>query len=161
VVGFTLVELLVVISILGILASIALVSFTSSQMRGRDTQRKSDLKQISSALELFYSDYGKYPDESGGSIIACPTGTLCVWGLGQFSDGKTIYFKVLPKDPASGQNYYYRIVDPPTNQKFQLFAYLENTRDLDLISPPTAYLCGGSSKYCNFSLTSSNTTPSE
>lgn len=159
--GFTLVELLVVISILGILASIALVSFRSSQLRGRDAERKSDLKQISNALELYYSDYGKYPDDSGGSMMACPTGTLCVWGSGQFSDGKTIYFKVLPRDPASDQNYYYRIVDPPTNQKFQLFAYLENTQDPNLISPPTSYLCGGTTKYCNFALTSSNTKPSE
>ncbi|KKR41619.1 MAG: Type II secretory pathway pseudopilin PulG-like protein, partial [Candidatus Woesebacteria bacterium GW2011_GWB1_40_12] len=56
--GFTLVELLVVIAILGILATIGLVTFSSSQMRGRDAQRKSDLKQISSALEIYYNDYG-------------------------------------------------------------------------------------------------------
>jgi prepilin-type N-terminal cleavage/methylation domain-containing protein len=55
--GFTLVELLVVIAIIGTLVTIALVSFRSSQAKGRDAQRKSDLKQVSSALELYYSDY--------------------------------------------------------------------------------------------------------
>ncbi|KKQ92408.1 MAG: General secretion pathway protein G [Candidatus Woesebacteria bacterium GW2011_GWA2_40_7] len=162
-IGFTLVELLVVMAILGVLVTIALVSFRNSQARGRDAQRKSDLKQISSALELFYSDYGKYPDDSGGAILACPynTSTTCAWGTGEFGDGKTIYFKVMPKDPVSGQNYYYRIADAPNGQKFQLFAYLENTQDPDLIIPPTGYLCGGGTKYCNFAITSSNTKPSE
>lgn len=141
--GFTLVELLVVISILGVLVTIGLTSFRSSQARGRDTERKSDLKQVASALELYYSDYGKYPD-------AIP------WGA-EFTDGKTIYFKIIPKDPTANNLYLYRIVDPGTNQKFQLFAFLENTQDPSLIT--TSYSCG--SKNCNFSITSPNTTPSE
>ena len=48
--GFTLIELLVVIAILGVLAAVGLATFNTSQMRGRDAQRKSDLKQISNAL---------------------------------------------------------------------------------------------------------------
>ncbi len=153
--GFTLVELLVVIAILGILVSIALVAFRNSQGRGRDAQRKSDLKQIASSVELYYSDYGRYPDDSGGLIQGC-SGNPCAWGSGSFTDGKTIYFKVMPKDPSS-YSYFYRVPDPPANQKFQLFAYLENTEDQSLIS--TSYLCG--TKTCNFSITSPNTTPGE
>lgn len=141
--GFTLVELLVVISILGILVTIGLVSFRSSQARGRDAKRKSDLKQVSSALELYYSDYNKYPDSLS-------------WGS-EFTDNKTTYFKELPKDPASSLVYLYRVVDPPANQKFQLFAHLENAEDINLIT--TVYDCGSSD--CNFSITSPNTTPSE
>jgi type II secretion system protein G len=108
--GFTLIELLVVIAILGILATIGLVAFRSSQARSRDAERKSDLKQISSALELYYSDYGKYPSASVdglGKIAGCPstTNTSCVWGVGTFWDTKTTYFKALPKDPSGGLNY--------------------------------------------------------
>lgn len=63
--GFTLVELLVVISVIGILASIVLVSFTGSQKQARDTQRKSDLKQYQLALENFANkSNGLYPVES-------------------------------------------------------------------------------------------------
>lgn len=142
--GFTLVELLVVIAIIGTLVTIALVSFRNSQARGRDVERKSDLKQISSALELYYSDYGSYPSS-------------ITWGA-EFTDGKTTYFKEIPTDPISSQNYVYRIPDPGTNQKFQLFAYLENTQDPDLIG--TTQSCG-SGKNCNFAITSSNTDPSE
>lgn len=142
--GFTLVELLVVISIIGVLVTVALGSFRSSQARGRDAERKSDLKQISSSLELYYSDYGKYPATlSFGS---------------EFTDGKTVYFKLLPDDPKDDYNYVYRIVDSGTNQKYQLFAYLENTQDPNLIGSTQS--CG-SGKTCNFSITSSNTTPSE
>ena len=140
--AFTLVELLVVMAILAVLVSIALVSFRSSQMRGRDAQRKSDLKQVASSLELYYSDYGKYPD------------TL-TWGS-EFTDGKTIYFKTLPKDPNSDFSYYYRIVDA-SNQKYQLFGYIENTQDQSIIN--TNYSCG--SKVCNFAIASPNTNPSE
>ena len=75
--GFTMVELLVVISIIGILASIVLVSFTSSQKQARDVQRKSDLKQYQTALESFAnSNDGLYPGRSGTSKKVDPD--LCV-----------------------------------------------------------------------------------
>jgi type II secretion system protein G len=153
--GFTLVELLIVIAILGVLVTVGLAGFRSSQARGRDAQRKSNLKQLSSALELYFSDYEAYPDASGGQIQGCG-GNPCTWGAGNFTDGKTVYFKVVPKDP-SDYSYFYRVPDPPNNQKFQLFAYLENTEDPSLITTP--YSCGAET--CNFSITSSNTTPSE
>lgn len=169
--AFTLVELLVVISIIGILASIGLVAFTSSQARGRDAQRKSDLKQVSSALELFYSDYGKYPSSNNGQIQACDynsvtgVGQPCVWGSSEFRDTdgsgntKTTYFKVLPKDPSSSHTYYYRTVavNGVANSGFQLYAFLENSQDISIISPNPTVACG--SDNCNFALTSSNTTP--
>ncbi len=164
--AFTLVELLIVMAILGILASIALVSFRSSQARSRDAQRKADLKQITNALELYYSDYGKYPDELTGLIAGCPSisQTPCVWGSGEFTDEKTIYFKIVPKDPIEGFSYLYRIVDSGQDQKFQLFAHLENSQDPgclggDCASPTVSYTCG--SKACNFALTSPNTKPTE
>jgi prepilin-type N-terminal cleavage/methylation domain-containing protein len=168
--GFTLVELLVVISILGILATIGLVAFSSAQARGRDTQRKSDLKQISTALELYYSDYQVYPASSNdGEIMGCPSAVIpkaCVWGgsgtTSEFTDGKTTYFQHLPKDPSAGIGYYYRVVDPGsdgTGSKFQIFAYLENSQDPQIITTATSYPCG--TKTCNFALTSSNTSPSE
>ncbi len=164
--GFTLVELLIVMAILGVLVTIGLASFTSSQARGRDTERKSDLKQLASALELFYSDYGQYPDAVGDVLSACPfdsvstTGSSCTWGASEFRDSqngntKTTYFKVLPKDPVDNFSYLYRV--DSTNQKFQLFSFLENTQDPNIII--TSQQCG--IKTCNFSITSPNTTPSE
>ena len=168
--GFTLVELLVVMAIIGVLASLVVGGFRSAQMRGRDAQRKSDLKQISQALEMFYSDYNRYPSGSGGLIMACPydpdtgTGTACSWGSAEFKDNKTIYFKKMPIDPAAPSlGYFYRVVPTSNNQKFQLFARLENSRDQDCLegdcSYPSGYSCGGPT--CNFSITSPNTIPME
>lgn len=150
--GFTLVELLVVMAIIGVLASLAVGSFRTAQMRGRDAQRKSDLKQLSHAFELYYSDYKKYPDVSDIDLLS---------GTATFEDSRgTVYFKVLPKDPTVNFNYVYRIVDAGTNQKYQLFAKLENSQDKDLDTTIANNGCGGTGN-CNFAVTSANTNSTE
>lgn len=168
--GFTLVELLIVISILGILATIALVAFSSAQMRGRDTQRKSNLNEVSHALELFYADYGKYPptdaSRTTGVIYGCPydatksTYTPCSWGTGELRDvdangtTKTTYMKTMPKDPSPTFSYYYRV--STDGSKYALYAHIENTQDTSIIT--TTYTCGGSN-LCNFGIASPNASP--
>jgi len=172
--GFTLVELLVVMAILGVLVTLIGTAFRTAQARGRDVQRKSDLKQIANALELFFNDYGFYPPGDGqGRIMACPYAEIsagenfCDWGVGEFVDvylatgtERTVYIKKVPDDPINSYNYYYRLPDG-NNKKFQLFAKLENSQDKDCLggdclSSPVSFLCG--SETCNFSITSSNTT---
>jgi len=59
--GFTLIELLVVIAIIGLLSSVILASLSSARMKARDAKRLSDMRQVMIALELYYSDNGKYP----------------------------------------------------------------------------------------------------
>jgi len=169
--AFTLIELLVAVTILGILAIIVLGGFRSSQMRSRDAKRKSDLKQIANALEMFYSDKGFYPPSSVGKIQACPYGAApgtCQWGsngsTSEFKDGSSgvIYFKSLPKDP-SGFSYYY--IASSSGQSFQIYAHLENDQDQNCINSdcsstgiPAGNNCGGS---CNFAITSTNVTPKD
>lgn len=158
--AFTLVELLVVMSIIGVLAALAVGNFRTTQIKGRDATRKSDLKQIANSLELFYADYGRYPAASGDQISACSfnpvtqSGAVCSWGSGQLSDGKTVYFKQLPSDPSANQSYRYRIVPGSNNQKYQLFARLENSKDPDCID-------GNCNQTYNFAVTSANTNASE
>jgi len=169
--GFTLIELLVVIVILGILATIGLTFFTSSQMRGRDSKRKSDLKQISAALEIYYSDYAAYPISKEGMIIGCPSGVgggACGWGVSEFTDGKTSYMRIVPADPSGGQTYFYRTltVNSVANQGFQLYARLENPQDINCLpdengipscdnpSIPDGVNCNNG--VCNFAVTSPN-----
>lgn len=59
--GFTLIELLVVIAIIAILSAIGLVALNGAREKARDAQRRSDLAQIRTALNLFYDDYSGYP----------------------------------------------------------------------------------------------------
>ena len=65
--GFTLLELLVVISIIGLLASVILVSVNTARVKARDTQRLSDMQQIYTALYSFYNDYGCLPMTSAST----------------------------------------------------------------------------------------------
>jgi general secretion pathway protein G len=114
--GFTLIELLVVISIISLLSALLLSNFVGVRQRGRDGQRKSDLRQIQSALELYRADNGTYLatlPECGQSITN--------------QAGTATYMKKVPCDPLSGQAYSY----VPSNDSFSymLSACIENDGD--------------------------------
>lgn len=68
--GFTLVELLVVIAIIGLLSTLAVVALNNARQKARDARRVSDVKQIQTALELYYNDESGYPAAvtAGGAI---------------------------------------------------------------------------------------------
>jgi len=59
--GFTIVELLIVIIVIGILAALVLVTFTGVQQKARNTERVTDVKAIASHLEVYNAQNGKYP----------------------------------------------------------------------------------------------------
>lgn len=121
--GFTLVELLVVVSLIGVLSTLVLANLNSARERARDAQRKSDLRNIQTALRLYYNDTGGYPTASGGNIVAC-SGT-CTWGQ-PWINGTVTYMGTLPKDPLSSQYYIYTYVD---SDNYTLEACLENKSD--------------------------------
>lgn len=59
--GFTIVELLIVIVIIAVLASVTVVAYSGVQNRGKDTERQTDIRQIAQQLEMYYQEYGYYP----------------------------------------------------------------------------------------------------
>ena len=63
--GFTLIEVLVVATIIGILSTIGISSFQAVTKSGRDALRRADLEQIRSALEIYKSENGSYPEATG------------------------------------------------------------------------------------------------
>jgi len=149
--GFTLLEILVVMVIIGILAAIGLGNFQSSQIKARDVQRKSDLGQISKTLEVYYNDKGEYPLGNGGVIMGCGAAAACTWGEIWQDDKDTIYMVALPADPRSN-NYYYL----SDGTYFKIYALLENTWDKD-IGSYAGTTCG--ELVCNYGVSSTNVVP--
>lgn len=122
--GFTLIELLVVISLIGVLATLVVANMNSARERARDTVRKSDLRNIQTALRLYYNDNNGYPQSSSGNIVGC--GGDCVWGQAWVKSGVT-YMNILPDDPLSDQAYVYTGV--VGGEDYTLKACLENKSD--------------------------------
>jgi len=119
--GFTLIELLVVIVIISILAALLMVNFVGVRQRGRDAQRKSDLRQIQTALELYRSDNGIYPASS--PIQTCG---------GQLASGSPtiVYMRKIPCDPLNASSpYVYETLD--SGNTYTIYACLENLSDPD------------------------------
>jgi len=59
--GFTIVELLIVIVVIGILAGLVITTFNGIQQKARDTERETDIKALHSQVEAYYAQNGKYP----------------------------------------------------------------------------------------------------
>lgn len=124
--GFTLIELLVVVSLIGVLATLVLANLNAARQRGRDAQRKSDLRNIQTALRLFYNDYGRYPT-GAANIVGCGAGGtgFCIWGDPFETDDHT-YMSTLPTDPLPNIDYNYVQIDA---DNYTLTACLENPSD--------------------------------
>lgn len=111
--GFTLLELLVVISIIGIIMAIGSVSFSTAQKKGRDSRRQGDMKAIQKSLEQYYALDNAYPDSvtSGGNIVYL-TNTL---------------MNVVPYDPKNSGDYVYTYMAVPvTFSGYCMCAFLDN-----------------------------------
>lgn len=69
--GFTLVELMIVIVIIGVLTTLIMVSLDNTKMTARNTRRLADIKQIQLALKMYYNDTGTFPSSiTPGSSIS-------------------------------------------------------------------------------------------
>lgn len=106
--GFTLIELLVVIAIIGLLSTLAVVALSSARQKARDSKRLSDLKQIQTALELYYTDNNAYPTAAGGINLGT-TNYICLNSAAGFTTTgcADAYMGLVPTDPQSTQNYVY------------------------------------------------------
>jgi type II secretion system protein G len=122
--AFTLVELLVVISIIGLLSSIAVVSLNASRIKARNIKRKTDMVQITKALELYYTDNNIYPSTSDAYWGTCAGGgnkAADAWIPGLVSGG---YMSKLPSDPTSGTMSSYAPL--PCNNGWACYAYISD-----------------------------------
>lgn len=104
--GFTLVELLVVIAIIGLLSTLAVVSLGSARSKARDARRISDIKQIQSALELYFADQGAYPVKAAPALVLGSDTADILTSAGFENDsaptaGATVYMGAVPANFAT------------------------------------------------------------
>lgn len=124
--SFTLIEILVVATIMILLVTAGAVSYTSLNRSSRDGKRKADLEQIRAALEMYRSDNGRYPVAGNAvgeiHVNSCDAGTLF-----QNPAGTTTYLTAVPRDPqCSATKKYYYNAPGPTYSDYTLAAALEN-----------------------------------
>jgi len=140
--GFSLIELLVVLGIMAVLTGLIAFNFNAARSRSRDLQRKNDLKELRTALELYKNDNQQYPSSADYSALI---GTLSAAGYikSTLQDPKL----TLTGDPESWEEYAYATESPYAT--YSLSVCLENRSD----SQATGADCGpdGVGKYYVFS----------
>jgi prepilin-type N-terminal cleavage/methylation domain-containing protein len=103
--GFTIIELLIVISVIGFLSGIAIITAKFQIDKGYDARRKNDLYSLKTAFEDYYNDHSCYP-------------TISEWNSAQCNSTSTFltqYSKSFPCDPNDKQKYYYETTDKDGN----------------------------------------------
>lgn len=148
--GFTLIELMVVIAILGVLSAMISGNFLTSLKKGHDARRKGDLEQVQRALELYYEDKKAYPTSFTFGSKFCET-VSC-------DAGQKIYMQKVPNDPSSGNNYVYGTTD---GTFYKLYSCIENSQDQGAGVNQSGYTgtsCGRCG-ICKYGISSPNTTP--
>ena len=114
--AFTLIEMLVVISLIGILAALALVSFGGAQKQARDTTRKSDLKQYQTSIEGYASkNGGLYPVYATATTIPS-SGGLCT----------SLNIGTCPLDPKNISPNLYKYISDASGTNYVFWGGLEN-----------------------------------
>lgn len=135
--GFSLLELLVVISIIAVLVAMALPNFVGARERARDAKKKSELVQLKNALRLYYNDYGAYPaavnpyyfqgcGASGTSTCpqTCTSGEFAAGGTGC----DTVYMRKMPQY----YKYYRHPLKPGDLDDFLLKVDIDNASDPEI-----------------------------
>lgn len=149
--AFTLLELLVVISIIGLLATVIIGSVNVARMKARDAERIKTVQEMRKAIELYYSDYGYYPPlttspandaRSGGGTVACSDGVMGTVNWCVLITAIAPYYKGGKGDPLNANpNYYYYDADGTTPAYYGLMAMLESSSNDGLVQNDGGFYC--------------------
>lgn len=149
--AFTIAELLVVVTIIGILAAAITVSVLSFRGRSRDSRRAADFSTVEKTLASYYSDHFAYPGETDplNNTVICdssygadfdtgcpPDGNASSNPLGQWYQDSTFYsslsptyISTLPVDPINNTSYFYQYepANPILGPDWQCYTWVFRT----------------------------------
>jgi prepilin-type N-terminal cleavage/methylation domain-containing protein len=149
--GFTLIELLVVIAIIGLLSSMSVYAINVARIKSRDARRMADLKQMRTALSLYYDEYQRYPtyvdsNPSDAGWDHSHMGDGFIRGLEDNARGdnpNNVFFLKAPSDPIStpdgchccgvANDLIYTYITASNNQQYELCAAFEDATPDNLV----------------------------
>lgn len=155
--GFTLIELLIVISIIGVLSSVVISSLKTAREKARDAQRLSDVKQIQTALEMFYNEKGYYPKKTAYTYPDSGCGGSSSWcnDIDSLKKDLAPYLPKLPLKSDSGftKDYYYNSDSGDNYQSYGFMTSFESDANSSKEQNDGGYLnymyeIGEQPKYC-------------
>ena len=110
--GFTLLEILIVVAVFGLLATLAVLSLNSARASLRDAQRLSDVSVLRAGLSQYWLETAAYPTSEGVDLGASGTNTDIFSSNGFISredtNNATVYLQRVPVGPKAGEYYRYR-----------------------------------------------------
>lgn len=139
--GFTLTEVIIVVSIIVFLALLVLLTLRTQIFKGRDARRKADLNRIRLAVEEYEKDHDCYPTSD---IVICKPGI-----------GLQPYLNKIPCDPGTNASYFVETSDSTCPSWYTIYTVLENIHDPDISKVGCSYGCGPSLAF-NYYVSSSN-----
>lgn len=135
--GFTLVEILIVMSIIALLIIAVMISFKGQSARATDAKRKTDLDNLRKYFEDYNNDHNAFPDQVTFDGYVCGSGDMAP------------YFTQVPCDPATKIHYGYF---PAVNGGYRICTKLSDTTDMAIIAMgcegPAGCGLGGGYNYC-------------
>ncbi|MDO8452911.1 MAG: type II secretion system protein [bacterium] len=138
--GFSFIEILIVVAIIGILATLALTSYVHQAKKGRDAQRKSDFQKFRVYLEDYYNDFGCYPPQA---LLTCD------------GAGMKPYIAKVACEPKTHSSYVYVPAAGACPNSYWFYTNLEYKQDPEIKESGCATGCGAGNAY-NFRYGSTN-----
>lgn len=132
--GFTLVELLVVVTIISILASLSVASVNIARQRARDAKRRADISQVQLALYFYFDDNMQFPFTNEEMLPENTTvenwATILAPALSGANPGDKVYMVRAPVDPLNIYPNVYKYVS--NGKEFVITYYLEEGEPVEI-----------------------------
>jgi general secretion pathway protein G len=115
--GFTLIELVIVMAIIAILATIAQPNYMRARIKARETSLQRTLFVLRDVIDKFYADHGVYPDS-----------------LGDLCDRK--YIRAVPRDPFTGSAETWILIPPEGDEEGEIYDVHSGSNKISLRGDP-------------------------